>query len=157
MRSIKGDRNRMNSRIITPAVTPDRRERPPELRLIIVCPIMAQPPMPPNRPETTFDAPRAMHSRFGWPRVSVISSVRLKVSKVSSKPTMAISAAYGKMMCKVAMSSGTVGQCRAGRPPAICARSPRVRVGSCKKWLSTPTPRMATSAGGTAFVMRGST
>ncbi|MCY1433424.1 hypothetical protein D9M71_494520 [compost metagenome] len=65
MRSISGDRNRMNNRIDTPATTPDKRPRPPELRLITVWPIMAHPPMPPNAPDTRFAAPSATHSRSG--------------------------------------------------------------------------------------------
>ncbi|MNN22474.1 hypothetical protein D3C81_1358320 [compost metagenome] len=65
MRSISGDRNSTNSRIITPATPPERRPRPPELRLITVCPIIAQPPMPPNTPETMLAAPNATHSRSG--------------------------------------------------------------------------------------------
>ncbi|MCY1293572.1 hypothetical protein D9M70_428360 [compost metagenome] len=65
MRSIRGERNSTNSRIITPATTPERRPRPPEPRLIMVCPIIAQPPMPPNRPETMLAAPRVTHSRSG--------------------------------------------------------------------------------------------
>ncbi|MCY1243395.1 hypothetical protein D9M72_564090 [compost metagenome] len=65
IRSINGDRNRMNSRIDTPATTPDSRPRPPELKLMTVWPIIAQPPMPPNRPDTTLAAPSATHSRSG--------------------------------------------------------------------------------------------
>ena len=36
IRSINGDKNSTNSKIITPAVTPDNRPRPPELRLTTV-------------------------------------------------------------------------------------------------------------------------
>ncbi|MNE60920.1 hypothetical protein D3C80_1560970 [compost metagenome] len=65
MRSISGERNSTNSRIITPATTPESRPRPPELRLIMVWPIIAQPPMPPNTPDTMLAAPRVTHSRSG--------------------------------------------------------------------------------------------
>ncbi|MMZ66459.1 hypothetical protein D1872_289580 [compost metagenome] len=65
IRSISGDRNSTNSRTITPATTPDSRPRPLELRLITVWPIIAQPPMPPHRPETMLAAPSATHSRSG--------------------------------------------------------------------------------------------
>ena len=36
---------------------PDSRPRPPEFMLIIDCPIIAQPPMPPNRPLTELATP----------------------------------------------------------------------------------------------------
>ncbi|MNJ74534.1 hypothetical protein D3C77_714760 [compost metagenome] len=65
IRSISGERNSTNIRIITPATTPDKRPRPPELRLIAVWPIIAQPPMPPNTPEVMLATPRATHSRLG--------------------------------------------------------------------------------------------
>ncbi len=156
MRSISGDRNNINSKIIIPATLPDTRVRPPELRLIMVWPIIAQPPMPPNRPDTTLAAPSATHSRSGKPRVSVISSVRLNVSRVSSKPTSAISTAYGSTMRRVSIVIGTTGICHAGRPPAICAISPSVRAGRCSNCATRPTPTMATSAGGSALVTRGS-
>ena len=110
MWAISGDRNSTNSRIMTPPTRPDRRERPPEPRLIMVWPIMAQPPMPPNRPETMLAAPSATHSRLGWPLVCVMSSVRLKVSSVSSKPTIAIRPAYGAMIRRVSRFRGTVGR-----------------------------------------------
>ncbi|MNG00299.1 hypothetical protein D3C84_832300 [compost metagenome] len=93
MRSISGDKNKMNSRISTPATTPESRPRPPELRLITVWPIIAHPPMPPNTPETMLAAPSATHSRSGKPRLSVISSVRFRVSRVSNRPTSAINIA----------------------------------------------------------------
>ena len=89
------------------------------------------------------------------PRVAVISSVRLNVSRVSSSPTTAISTAYGSTMRKVSNVSGTCGKLNVGKPPAMVAMSPSVRTGRCSDADSSPTPTIATSAGGTALVRRG--
>ena len=50
---------------------------------------MAQPPMPPNKPLIKFADPWAIHSRFPEPRVSVKSSTKFKVIKLSINPTAA--------------------------------------------------------------------
>ena len=71
------------------AVAPDKRPRPPELILIIDCPIIAQPPIPPKRPFKILAPPWATHSRLPLPRVSVISSIRLSVIRLSIRPTAA--------------------------------------------------------------------
>lgn len=53
----------------------------------------------------------------------------ISVSRVSSRPTIAIRNAYGAMMARVSRFHGMSGQANCGRPPAMCAMSPRVRVG----------------------------
>ena len=78
---------------ITPATTTETRPRPPEFRLIMVCPIMAQPPMPPKRPEATFATPCPQDSRVLFERVSVMSSTSLAVMSDSMRPTSAIASA----------------------------------------------------------------
>ncbi|MNP20802.1 hypothetical protein D3C76_1133930 [compost metagenome] len=61
------------------------------------------------------------------------------------------------MIFKVSRFQDTSGSASPGKPPAMCAMSPRVRVGRSSRYTSTPTPRIATSAGGTARVSFGST
>jgi len=86
---------------------PKSRRRAPALMLIIVCPIIAQPPIPPKNPHTMLAAPCARHSRFGRPRVPVMSSTRFSVSNVSINPTPARMNAYGTMIFSVARFHGT--------------------------------------------------
>ena len=70
------------------------RVRAPEtFTLIMVWPIMAQPPMPPNRPVTTLATPCPQLSRVLSLWVSVMSSTNLAVSSDSSSPTRAIARA----------------------------------------------------------------
>ena len=52
-------------------------------------PIIAQPAMPPNRPEVMLPRPWPAHSRFLFESVSVISSMIAAVIRLSSSPTMA--------------------------------------------------------------------
>jgi len=40
----------------------DNRPSPPDVKLIIDCPIIAHPGIPPNSPQATFPVPKAMHS-----------------------------------------------------------------------------------------------
>ena len=87
--SISAEPTRINSNRETAAVIPDRRPRPPEFTLIMLWPIIAQPPMPPNNPVTVLATPWPIHSRLPWPRVSVISSIRRKVSSDSIRPIAA--------------------------------------------------------------------
>ena len=79
------------------ATIPDKRPRPPELTLMIDCPIIAQPPIPPKRPLRILAAPWAKHSRFPLPRVSVISSIKFKVINDSISPTAASKKAVDKI------------------------------------------------------------
>ena len=78
----------------TPARNVEMRVRAPEaFTLIIVWPIMAQPPMPPKKPVMTFEAPWPQDSRVLSEWVSVMSSTSLAVSSDSSSPTSAIASA----------------------------------------------------------------
>ena len=77
-----------------PARNVEMRVRAPEaFTLIIVWPIMAQPPMPPKKPVTTLAAPWPHASRVLSERVSVMSSTSFAVSSDSSRPTRAIARA----------------------------------------------------------------
>ena len=55
--SINGAPNNTKLKRIKAAMIPERRPLPPEFTLIIDCPIMAQPPMPPKNPLNTFPNP----------------------------------------------------------------------------------------------------
>ena len=87
--SIRDEPTKMNANKNNAAAMPDVRPRPPELMLIILCPIMAQPPMPPKKPVATLATPWPTHSLLLRPRVSVISSISVKVSKDSINPMAA--------------------------------------------------------------------
>ena len=71
------------------ATIPESLPLPPELTLMMDCPIIAHPPMPPKSPLRILAVPCAMHSLFPLPRLSVISSMRFKVIKDSINPTAA--------------------------------------------------------------------
>ena len=74
-----------------PARNVDSRVRAPEtLTLIMVWPIIAQPPMPPKNPVTMLAMPCPMDSRVLLEWVSVISSTSLAVISDSIRPTSAI-------------------------------------------------------------------
>ncbi len=77
------------------------RVRAPEaFTLIIVWPIIAQPPMPPNAPERMFAAPWPNASRVLREWVSVMSSTSFAVMSDSRRPTTAIAAANGAMIAE---------------------------------------------------------
>ena len=86
------------------AAIPDKRPLPPPRILIILCPIMAQPPMPPKKPFTTFAKPCPIHSLFPRPRVSVSSSTKVRVIKDSISPTAAANNENGRINLSVATS-----------------------------------------------------
>ena len=78
----------------TPARNVESRVRAPEaFTLIMVWPIMAQPPMPPKKPVMMFAAPWPQDSRVLLERVSVMSSTSLAVISDSSRPTKAMASA----------------------------------------------------------------
>ena len=104
--SIKPEANKTKLKRVKAATIPDNLPLPPDLILIIDCPIMAQPPMPPNRPVTTFALPCAIHSLFALPRVSVRSSIKFKVISDSIKPIAAKITAYGKINLIVSHVNG---------------------------------------------------
>ena len=71
------------------AAIPAIRVRPPDFTLIMDCPIIAQPPMPPKKPVTVFATPCATHSWLAPPRLLVISPTRFSVSRLSIRPMAA--------------------------------------------------------------------
>ena len=52
-----GPKTTSNTSRKTPAVNVESRPRPPDFTLMTDCPIIAQPAMPPKRPETMFATP----------------------------------------------------------------------------------------------------
>ena len=100
----------------TPARNVEIRVRAPEtLTLIIVWPIMAQPPIPPNKPVTMFATPCPKASRVLFEWVSVMSSTSFAVISDSSRPTIAIANAYGAMIVNVSNENGTCGMNSVGQ------------------------------------------
>ena len=93
----------------TAATMPDSLPRPPDLILIKLCPTMAQPPIPPKKPVIVFASPWPIHSLLGRPVVSVKSSIKLSVNRLSIRPTSAITIAYGKTILSISKSKGTFG------------------------------------------------
>lgn len=80
----------------TPARKVLSRVRAPDcFTLIIVWPIIAQPPMPPNKPVTTLATPCPHDLRVLSEWVSVMSSTSLAVMSDSRSPTSARASAYG--------------------------------------------------------------
>ncbi|MEY9212164.1 hypothetical protein ABH917_001610 [Thermobifida halotolerans] len=74
----------------TPARNVEKRVRAPAvLTLIMVWPIIAQPPMPPKQPVTMLAMPWPMASRVLLEWVSVMSSTSLAVISDSISPTSA--------------------------------------------------------------------
>jgi hypothetical protein len=71
----------------TPATKVESRPRPPDFTLMTVCPIIAQPAMPPKNPETIFATPGRRIHGFLLLSVSVRSSTIEAVMTDSSKPT----------------------------------------------------------------------
>ena len=162
--SISPEANNTNASKTSAAVTPDVRPRPPEFMLIIDCPIIAQPPMPPKKPQVKFAAPCATHSLFPRPRVSVSSSTSVSVRRDSIKPTAARTTAYGNTIRKVSNVKGTIGIENSGNPPCnVASLSPVIDrrkstiVGASKPKTITTTvmPMIAASDAGTAFVSFG--
>ncbi len=74
---------------ITPAKAQESRPRPPDFTLIMLWPIIAQPAMPPMKPVAVLARPWPMHSRLRSVLVSVSSSTRLCVIRLSNRPTTA--------------------------------------------------------------------
>lgn len=109
-----------------PARKVDSRVRAPFLTLIIVWPIIAQPPIPPKKPVTMFAMPCPMDSRVLPERVSVISSTSFAVIKDSISPTRAIARAYGAMTVRVWRSNGTSGRPGTGSDEGSLPLSPTV-------------------------------
>ena len=134
---------------------PDNLPLPPDLIFIKLCPTIAQPPIPPKNPVTVFATPCPMHSRFGWPVVSVKSSIKFSVSKLSMSPTNAITMAYGKTILSISMLRGTSGRWNVGKMPPIGAMSPTVLVSNPKNNTARVPITIATKVEGTARVSFG--
>src|SRR5699024_12469604 len=73
-----------------PAVKVDNLLLAPDFTLITDCPIMEQPPIPPKKPVMIFAIPWPRDSLFLLLKESVASSTILAVSKLSTKPTIAM-------------------------------------------------------------------
>lgn len=118
----------------TPALNVDKRVRPPDLTLIIECPIIAQPAMPPMSLLLMLLIPWPSHydsCRFLSLLVSVRSSTMIAVIIDSSKPTTASAAEYGGTIISVSRFSGTLGHKNIGRlsgseplSPTVCIFRP---------------------------------
>ena len=98
---------------------------PETFTLIIVWPIMAQPPMPPKKPVTMLATPWPQASRVLLEWVSVMSSTSLAVISDSISPTSAIASAYGAMI-SACPGERHVGKTRAGRLSGSAPSSPTV-------------------------------
>ena len=139
-----------------PAMNVEIRVRAPEaFTLIMVCPIIAQPPIPPNSPASTFAPPCPNDSRVLSERVSVTSSTSLAVSSDSSSPTSAIARAYGKITCSVSQVYGTSGMRNAGSELGSSPLSPTVGTWAFTTTATRVTTMIPTSGAGTAVVRRG--
>ena len=142
----------------TPARNVDSRVRAPlALTLIIVCPIIAQPPMPPKKPVTMFATPWPQDSRVLFERVSVMSSTNFAVISDSIRPTNAIARAKGAMMRSVSKVNGTAGIPRIGKPPGSSPWSPTVGTFHPNETAAMVRSTTATRGAGTAVVNRGRT
>ncbi|MNN49554.1 hypothetical protein D3C81_1640840 [compost metagenome] len=108
----------------TPDIKVDNRERPPDLTLITVCPIIAQPAMPPKNPDTTFAIPCPRTSLFLSLFVSVISSTIVAVIRDSVMPTTANAREKGKMLHIACSESSISGTWKNGRACDISPISP---------------------------------
>ena len=80
-------KNSSNSNKKMPALSVDRRPRPPDFTLMTDCPIIAQPAIPPRKPLAMLATPCPMHSRLLLLVVSVRSSTMVAVISDSSRPT----------------------------------------------------------------------
>ena len=136
----------------TPAKNVEMRVRAPEtFTLIMVWPIMAQPPMPPKNPVMMLAAPWPHASRVLCEWVSVTSSTSLAVISDSSSPTRAMARANGPMMDNVCRVSGTLGKNRVGRLSGSLPSSPTVGTAIAAATVTMVSPAMATSGAGTRW------
>ena len=155
MRATIGPANTTMTSRTTPAVSVDRRVRPPDFTLITDWPIIAQPAMPPSRPEAMLAMPCPVASRFLLLGVSVRSSTMAAVIIDSSRPTTASVHENGRMILSVSKFSGTSGQRNTGRLSGSAPMSPTVCTSMRKKIAIAVSTTMQTSGEGMARVMRG--
>ena len=133
-----------------------RVRAPDALTLIIVWPIIAQPPMPPKKPVMMLDAPWPHASRVLGEWLSVMSSTSLAVISDSSRPTSASPSAYGAMIWSVSSVNGTLGMSSVGRLSGRAPSSPTSGTFVATMMVKPVSSTMATSGDGTTFVRRGS-
>ena len=157
MSTSQSERTRMKTSRKPPAASVERRPRPPDFTLITDCPIIAQPAIPPKKPDTILAMPCPRASRFLSLGVSVISSTIDAVRSDSMRPTRASASATGKMIRNVSRLNGTAGRLKKGSVEGSAPMSPTRLSAS-----NPPTPRettvsatIATSGDGTAVVKRG--
>jgi hypothetical protein len=140
----------------TPARKVEIRVRAPDtFVLIIVWPIMAQPPMPPKAPVTRFATPWPHVSRVLFECESVTSSTSLAVIRDSRMPTSATARAYGAMTRRVAQVSGTSGNPRVGRLSGRAPWSPTVGSPRPSPTTTAVISTIETSGAGTTLVSLG--
>ena len=82
----------------TAAVNEESLPRPPDVKLMTDCPIIAQPAIPPKSPDVLFPTPNAIHSLLPEPRLPPISSRTESVNNDSISPTSATITATGRMI-----------------------------------------------------------
>ena len=140
---------------MTEAKIPDNRALAPEEILIRLCPIMAQPPMPEKSPERILAVPCATASLLPLPRVPVISSTMLSVSKDSINPTPATMPAYGSIIISVSSEKGTSGRWKGGKPPLMEAISPTVLVSIPSSFTRAKIDKIAAREAGISLVSLG--
>ena len=109
-----------------PAIKLESLPLPPDLILIIDCPIIAQPAIPPRNPVAVFAMPCPMHSWFRFELVSVRSSTICCVSKLSRRPTVATATEYGKIIFSVSSDRGISGSRKIGSVSGRFPISPTV-------------------------------
>ena len=109
IRATIGPANTTMTSRTTPAISVDRRPRPPDFTLITDWPIIAQPAMPPSKPAAMLAMPWPVASRFLLLGVSVRSSTICAVIIDSSRPTTASVHENGRMIRASRRFSGTVG------------------------------------------------
>ncbi len=139
-----------------PARNVDSRVRAPDTRtLIIVWPIIAQPPMPPKKPVTMLATPCPTDSRVLEERVSVMSSTSLAVISDSISPTSAMANAYGATVVSVSTVNGTSGSPGTGSDDGSSPLSPTVGTAIPAATVITVRITMDTSGAGTTVVSFG--
>ena len=93
---------------------------------------------------------------MGWPTVPVKSSIKFSVSRLSIKPTSAMTIAYGKTISIISqLRPPTSGIWKIGRPPLIEAISPTVLVSKPIQIAATLPIIMAANVEGTILVNLG--
>ncbi|VTR26583.1 Uncharacterised protein [Actinobacillus pleuropneumoniae] len=139
----------------TPETKVDNRVRPPDFTLITVCPIMAQPAMPPKNPVITLEMPCPRISRFLSLPVSVISSTSDAVSSDSVIPTTARAREIGNIVRIMSKLTVTFGMWKNGSACVMLPMSPTVCTGALNQTATIVITMIATSADGTALVTSG--